>query len=84
MASCFFMGPVGIRKSTPETLADKRKFWKHDAFVAVPGGDVLANVSTYGGLNSAATAEGSYFLTVRVVFRSMPTIDPGSTSLQLC
>ena len=67
------MGTVGIRKSTSETLADKRKFWKHDAFVAVPGGDMMAHVFTYGGPNSAATAEGIYFLTARVVFGSMPT-----------
>ena len=78
------MGTVGIRKSTSETLADKRKFWKHDAFVAVPGGDMMAHVFTYGGPNSAATAEGIYFLTARVVFGSMPTVEPGgSTSLQL-
>ena len=77
------MGTVGIRKSTSKSLADKRKFWKHDAFVPVPGGDMLANVFTYGGPNSAATAEGIYFLTARVVFGSVPTIDLGSTPLQL-
>ena len=45
-SSCFFMGTVDIRKSTSETLADKRKLWKHDTFVAVPGGDMLANAFT--------------------------------------
>ena len=54
-SSCMFVGTVGVKKSSSETLADKKKFWKHEVYVALPAGDYVANMFTYGGPGSTAT-----------------------------
>ena len=46
-SSCMFVGTVGVKKSTSQTLADKKKFWKHEVYVALPAGDYVSREHVY-------------------------------------
>ena len=35
-SSCMFVGTVGVKKSTSEALVEKKKFWQHEVYVALP------------------------------------------------
>ena len=82
-SSCMFVGTVGVKKSSSETLADKKKFWKHEVYVALPAGDYVANMFTYGGPSSTATPNGIHFVCARVVIESVETVTGPPTLLQL-
>ena len=74
-SSCMFVGTVGVKKSSSETLPDKKKFWKHEVYVVLPAGDYVANMFTYGGPSSTATPNGIHFVCARVVIESVETED---------
>ena len=82
-SSCMFVGTVGVKKSSSETLPDKKKFWKHEVYVALPAGDYAANMFTYGGPSSTATPNGIHFVCARVVIESVETVTGPPTLLQL-
>ena len=82
-SSCMFVGTVGVKKSSSETLADKKKLWKHEVYVALPAGDYVANMFTYGGPSSTATPNGIHFVCARVVIESVETVTGPPTLLQL-
>ena len=82
-SSCMFVGTIGVKKSSSETLADKNFFWKHEVYVALPAGDYVANMFTYGGPNSTATPNGIHFVSARVVIENVETVTGPPTVLQL-
>ena len=78
-----FVGIVGVKKSSLETLADKKKFWKDEIYVVLPAGDYVTNMFTYGRPNSTATPNGIHFISARVVIENMETVTGPPTVLQL-
>ena len=74
---------VGVKKSSSESLGDKKKFWKHEVYVALPAGDYVANMFTYAGPSSTATPNGIHFVCARVVIESVETVTGPPALLQL-
>ena len=60
--SCMLVGTVSVKKSTSETLADKKKNRKNEVYVALPAGDYVANMFICGRPNSTETQNGIHCL----------------------
>ncbi|KAH0830212.1 hypothetical protein J3R83DRAFT_1569, partial [Lanmaoa asiatica] len=61
-----FHGAVGIRNGRPYQFAEKKRYWLHDAFVALPDGDLAVQLLTFGG-DPAALDDGVYVTSVWIV-----------------
>ena len=52
-SSCMFVGTVGVKKSSSESLGDKKKFWKHEVTLTRAAIDLRIDPFAHGQLYTA-------------------------------
>ena len=84
MASvCNFIGIIGLDDGIQFMPADKKHYWKHDAYIPMPSGDFPAEMLIYGSPESTAVDKGIYFVAARALLAPSANVHEDDASLQL-
>jgi len=82
-SACNFVGILGLDDGIQFMPADKRHYWKHDAYIPMPSGDFPAEMFIYGGPESTAVDKGIYFVAARALLAPSANVHEDDASLQL-